>query len=436
MLPLEVGRFSFHHTTRHFIGPRMVELYAHHYKLAPPGSEKESARGVRRSPLHDRLERAGAVFGSRGGWERPNWFAPPGVEPVDEPSFTGGNSFEPVGREALDVRNGVALIDQTSFAKFEIAGPGALAAVQWLAVADMDRPIGTVTYTQLCNARGGIECDLTMARTAADAWYVVTGSAFGAHDMGWVRAHCPDDGSVRVSDMTSARGVINLCGPRSREVLQSVCEDDVSNAAFRYARAREITIGAAPVLALRIGYTGELGWELHIPTEYTAHVYEVLWAAGQVHGIVNVGYRAIDRLRVEKGYVYWSTDVTPDTTPLEAGLDWRIAWDKGDFCGRDALVAQRESGVARRLCTFTLDPAPGQQVYPVGGEAILAGDAVVGFTTTANFGDTVAKPIAYGYVPVEHLDRTDWVIEVYGERVPATRHEAALYDPTGARLRG
>jgi 4-methylaminobutanoate oxidase (formaldehyde-forming) len=433
--PLDVRRFSFHHTTRHFIGQRMVELYAHHYKLAPPGSEKVSARGVRRSPLHDRLERSGAVFGSRGGWERPNWFAPPGVDPVDEPSFTGGNSFEHVGKEALAVRNGVALIDQTSFAKFEIAGPGALAAVQWLAVADMSKPVGTVTYTQLCNERGGIECDLTMARTAADAWYVVTGSAFGAHDMGWIRSHCPDDGSVIVSDTTSARGVVNLCGPRSREVLQSVCEDDVSNAAFRYGRAREITIGSAPVLAMRIGYTGELGWELHVPTEYTAHVYDVLWRAGEAHGIVNVGYRAIDRLRVEKGYVYWSTDVTPDTTPLEAGLDWRIDWDKGDFCGRDALAAQREAGVERKLCTFTLEPADGQRVHPVGGEAILLGDDVVGFTTTANFGHTIDRPIAYGYVPVEHLGRTDWVIEVYGEAIPATRHDQALYDPKGTRLR-
>jgi len=172
-----------------------------------------------------------------------------------------------------------------------------------------------------------------------------------------------------------------------------------------------------------------------VPTEYTAHVYDVLWRAGTPHSVVNVGYRAIDRLRVEKGYVYWSTDVTPDTTPLEAGLEWRIDWEKGDFCGRDALVAQRAAGVERRLCTFTLDPSPGVRVYPVGGEAIIAGDDVVGFTTTANFGDTIGKPIAYGYVPVEHLDRDDWVIEVYGDPIPATRHEGALYDPKGARLR-
>jgi sarcosine dehydrogenase len=429
--PLDVRRFSFHHTTRHFMGPRMVELYGHHYKLSAPGSEHVSARGVRRSPLHDVLESRGAVFGSRGGWERPNWFAPPGVDPVDRPSFGEPNWFDAVGAAHHAVRNGVGLIDQTSFAKFEISGPGALAAVQWLSVADMDKSIGTITYTQLCNEKGGVECDLTMVRTSADAWYVVTGSAFGAHDMGWIRSHCPDDGSVAIHDVTSARAVLNLCGPLSRDVLQSVSEDDVSNERFRYGRARQITIGAAPVLALRIGYVGELGWELHIPTEYAAHVYEVLSAAGEPHGVVDVGYRTIDTMRMEKGYLYWSTDVTPDTTPWEAGLGWRVNLDKGDFCGRDALVRQREEGIARQLATFTLE----RMAFPVGGEAIIADDVVVGFTTSANFGHTVGKPIAYGYIPSELATRDDFVIEVYGEPVPARRHDRPLYDPDNRRLR-
>jgi 4-methylaminobutanoate oxidase (formaldehyde-forming) len=303
--------------------------------------------------------------------------------------------------------------------------------VQWLSVADMDKSVGTVTYTQLCNERGGIECDLTMIRTASDSWYVVTGAAFGAHDMGWIRANSPDDGSVVIRDLTSARAVINLCGPKSRDVLQAVCEEDISNAAFKYARAKEITIGSAPVLALRIGYVGELGWELHIPTEYAAHVYELLRAAGEPHGIVDAGYRTIDTMRMEKGYLYWSTDITPDTTPWEAGLAWRVNLVKGDFCGRDALVAQRDAGIARTLCTFTLE----DMAYPVSGEAIIADGKVVGFTTSANFGHTVGKPIAYGYLPVELADRTDFVIEVYGEPIPATRHDRALYDPDSARLK-
>ena len=429
--PLDVRRFSFHHTTRHFMDRRMVEMYAHHYKLAAPGSEKVTARNIRRSPLQAELASRRAVFGSRGGWERPLWFAPEGVEPVDRPSFTAPNWFPHVGAEHRAVREGVALIDQTSFAKFEITGPGSLAAVQWLSVADMDKPVGSAIYTQLCNERGGIECDLTITRTAPDSWYVVTGAAFGAHDMGWIRSNSPTDGSVIVRDLTSARAVINLCGPKSRLVLQAACEDDVSNEAFPYATAREITIGSAPVLALRIGYTGELGWELHIPTEYAAHVYDTLRAAGEPHGIVDVGYRAIDTMRMEKGYLYWSTDITPDTTPWEAGLGWRVNLKKGDFLGRDALVAQKEAGVGRRLCTFTLE----QMAYPVSGEAIIVDGDVVGFTTSANFGHTVGKPVAYGYLPVHLLDRTDFVIEVYGEPIPAVRHERPLHDPTGTRLR-
>ena len=174
-----------------------------------------------------------------------------------------------------------------------------------------------------------------------------------------------------------------------------------------------------------------MGWELHIPAAYTAHVYELLEAAGKKFGITNAGYRAIDTLRMEKGYLYWSTDITPDTTPWEAGLSWRVNLRKGDFCGREALVAQREAGVSRKLCTFTLE----DMAYPVSGEAIIADGEVVGFTTSANFGHTIGKPIAYGYLPVEHSERTDFVIEVYGDAIPATRHDGALYDPTTARLK-
>jgi len=429
--PLDVRRFSFHHTTKAFLGERMVELYAHHYKLAAPGTEHVSARGIRRSPLHDRLASRGAVFGTRGGWERPNWFAEPGSGAIDAPSFGKPNWWDAVGAAHNKIRSAVALIDQTSFAKFEISGPGALAAVQWLCVTDMDKPIGSVAYTQLCNERGGIECDLTMARTGRDSWYVVTGSAFGAHDMGWIRAQSPDDGSVVLRDLTSAYAVINVVGPRSRELLGRVCEEHIDDAAFPYATARRLTLRSAPVLALRVGYVGELGWELHIPTEYAAHVYDALVDAGTDLGVIDAGYRTIDTMRMEKSYVYWSADVTPDTNPFEAGLGGRVRFDKGDFCGREALNAIRSS-VTRKLCTFSL----GSIAYPVGGEAIIADGRVVGFTTSANFGHTVGAPIALGYVPIEHATRTDFEIEVYGEPICATRHDGSLYDPRHLRLRG
>ncbi|MFZ9629526.1 MAG: glycine cleavage T C-terminal barrel domain-containing protein, partial [Ilumatobacteraceae bacterium] len=265
---------------------------------------------------------------------------------------------------------------------------------------------------------------------------IVTGAAFGAHDMGWVESNSPADG-VTVREVTSARAVINLCGPLSRTVLERVVEDDVSNAAFPHATGRVITIGSAPVLALRVGYHGELGWELHVPTEYATHVYDTLREAGADLGIVDVGYRAIDTLRMEKGYLYWSTDITPDTTPWEAGLGWRVDLSKPDFIGRDALVAQKAAGASRRLCTFTL----GRMAYPVSGEAITVtgGDgAVVGFTTSANFGHTVGSPVVYGYVPTHLMDTVPddgWTIEVYGEQIPAVRHRRPLHDPTNARLK-
>jgi 4-methylaminobutanoate oxidase (formaldehyde-forming) len=329
------------------------------------------------------------------------------------------------------VRERVALIDQTSFSKFELSGPGAAAALQHLAAADIDKPIGSVIYTQLCNERGGIECDLTLSRLDANHFYIVTGSAFGTHDLHWIHSHLPPDGSAIIRDVTSARAVINLCGPLARKVLELVAEEDVSNAVLPFAHCKQITLGAAPVLAVRIGYVGELGWELHVPTEYAAHVYERLWEAGQAFGITNVGYRAIDTLRMEKGYVYWSSDITPDYTPFEAGLGFRVSLKKSDFVGRDALVKAKAAGPKQRLCTFALERFTGA----VGGECILRNGTVLGVTTSANFGHTISKPIAYGYIPVEETAHRDFTIEVFGEPIPATRHDGPLYDPKNERLR-
>jgi sarcosine dehydrogenase len=430
--PLDVRRFSFHHNTCAFMYPRAVELYAHHYKIHYPGLEHGSARGIRRSPLYDALKAKGAVYGSKAGWERPNWFAPPGMEAVDKPSFERPNWFASVAAEHRAVRERVGLIDQTSFSKFELSGAAALATIQNLAAADMDKPVGSVVYTQLCNERGGIEADLTITRLAASRFYIVTGSGFAVHDRHWIESHMPDDGSADLRDVTSARAVINLCGPRARDLLQRVSEDEVGNAAFPFAMAREITIGAAPVLAVRIGYVGELGWELHVPSEYGAHVYETLWEAGRDFGLADVGYRAIDSLRMEKGYLYWSSDITPDYNPYEAGLGFRVALKKGPFIGRDALAAAKQAGVARRLCLFTLE----RPLAVFGGEAILHRGKVVSVTTSGNFGHTIGKPIVYGYLPIELAGERAFEVESFGETAPALRHDGPLYDPTSARLKG
>jgi sarcosine dehydrogenase len=430
--PLDVRRFAFHHNTRAFMYPRAVELYGHHYKIAYPGLEHESARGIRRSPLHGQLRDKGAVFGSKAGWERPNWFAPDGTEAVDRPSFRRPNWFEPVAGEHRAVRERVALIDQTSFSKFELAGRGALAALQHLASSEMDKPVGSVIYTQLCNERGGIEADLTITHLGADKFYIVTGSGFAVHDRHWIETHLPADGTAAIRDVTSARAVINLCGPRARDVLQGVSEQDVSNAAFPFATAQAITIGAAPVLAVRIGYVGELGWELHVPSEFAAHVYETLWQAGRDFAIADVGYRAIDTLRMEKGYLYWSSDITPDYNPYEAGLGFRVALKKADFIGRAALARIKAEGAKRRLCTFTLE----RPLTVFGGEAIIHRDRVVSVTTSANFGHTIGKPIVYGYLPVEISAERDFTVEAFGDSAPAIRHDGPLYDPKMERLKG
>ena len=374
----------------------------------------------------------GAVFGSRFGWERPNWFAPKGTEPRDVPSFEGRPSwFEAVAAEHKATRERVTLFDQSSFSKFEIDGPGAFKALQRIAANDLDKPAGTAIYTQLCNERGGIEADLTFMRMGENRFYAVTGSGFGVRDGGWIQRHLPDDGSVSFRDVTSAKAVINLCGPRSREVMAKVAEGDVSNAAFPYLGAREIRIGYAPVLAVRITYVGELGWELHVPVEYAAHVYETLSAAGAEFGIADAGYRSIETLRLEKRYLYWGADITPDYTPYEAGLGFVVALNKGDFIGRDALAKAKAEGPKRKLAVFLLD----EPVSVYGGEAIYSADGrVLGVTSSGGYGHTIGKSIVYGYVPAEDARAGRYEIEAFTKRIPATRIDKAPYDPERKKL--
>ncbi len=431
--PLDVRRFGPHHGTRAFMYPRAVEHYAHHYKMRYPGQEHETARQLRLSPLYQRLKDQGAVYGSKNGWERPLWFAPEGVPAVDQLDFLnpGWKTFAALEHKA--VRERVALIDQSSFAKFELIGAGTLALLQHLCVSNMDKPIGSVIYTQMCNPKGGTEADVTFIRLATDRFYMVTGSGFGVHDSDWIKRHLPNDGSVHLIEVTSGVAVLNIVGPKARSVLAAASESDVSNAAIPFSTAAEIIIGAAPVRAARIGYVGELGYELHIPTEFAAHVYDTLWQAGQPHGITNVGYRAIDTLRMEKGYVYWSGDVTPDYTPIEAGLGFRVHLkSKGDFIGRAVLEAQKAGQLDRRLCTFTTP----KNLPLTGGEAILLGETLVSLATSVGFGQTVGQTILRGYLAKEHWDTTDFTLEVFGEHHPIQQVDGPLYDPQNSALKG
>ena len=428
----DVRRFGSHHMSAKYLDERSVDSYWRYYQIHYPIEELQSARGGRRSPLYPLLQAKNAVFGSRFGWERPNWFAPAGSEPVDRPSFESRpNWFGPVGQECRAARERAVLIDQSSFSKFEIAGPGAFAALQRLAANDLDRPAGALVYTQLCNERGGIEADLTFARLDENRFYMVTGSAFGVRDMGWIRRHLPADGSVTVQDLTSARATLNLAGPRAREILEKVADGDVSNAGFPYMTARELRIGYAPVLALRVTYLGELGWELHLPSEYAAHVYELLWAAGRELGLADAGYRAIDSLRLEKRYLYWGADITPDYTPYEAGLGFAVALKKkADFIGRAALEKARAAGPRRRLITLLVDA----EVQLYGGEAIRRDGKVLGVTSSAGWGHTIGKAIAFGYVPAEEAGHADYEVEAFTRRHAARRIDGAAVDPGRTKI--
>jgi 4-methylaminobutanoate oxidase (formaldehyde-forming) len=427
----DVRRFGPPQAIAAWLEERAIEAYGAYYKIHFPNEEMHSARGQRTSPLHARLDAAGAVFGSKFGWERPNWFAPAGTERVDRPSFEQRpNWFEAVAEEHRAIRERVAVIDQTSFAKFELSGPGVGAFLQSIADNDVDREAGSCTYTQLCNERGGIEADLTLMRLAPDLYYGVTGSGFGVRDMGWIAKHKPD--GVRLREVTSAYAVINVVGPRARDVLQQLTDEDMGNAAFPYLTVREIELGQARVRAARVGYVGELGWELHVPVEYAAGLYDRIVAAGQPFGIANAGYRAIGTCRMEKGYLYWSADITPETNPYEAGLGFCVRLDKGDFIGREALARVKSEGPRRKLITLTVDGfAPFH-----GGETIVHDGRVVGSVTSANYGHTVGKTIAFGYVPATLGAEPAFDVIAFGETRTAQRGGRSLYDPKNERLKG
>ncbi len=325
------------------------------------------------------------------------------------------------------------LIDQSSFSKFEIDGPGSLDFLNRLAANNIDKPVGNVIYTQLCNDRGGIECDITIARIAEDRFFIISGTAFGVHDAVWIKKHMPNNGSVRLRDVTSAYGMINICGPNSRKLLEKVSEDDVSNEHFKFGQCRQIRVGYASALVLRITYVGELGYELYVPPEYQGLVYELLWEAGQEFGVANAGYRAIESLRLEKGYRAWGSDITPDYTPFDAGLGFCVATDKGNFIGCKALHKIKKEAPKWNLCCFTLDIDSPKLLR--GGEPICLNGKVHGVVTSGGYGHTVGKTIAYGYLSPEHAHYEDgYEIEVYGEVFSATRHDRTLYDPEREKI--
>jgi 4-methylaminobutanoate oxidase (formaldehyde-forming) len=426
----DIRRFGPLHAGADFLHDRAVECYAKYYAIHWPGEELETARGIRRSPLYETLRQQGAVYGSKFGWERPNWFAIDGVGREITGSYDRRQEAETIGREHRAAREGVVIADLSSFTKFEISGADAAAFMQFMCAADVRPEPGHAAYTQLCNDRGGIEADVTVICRAPDCFWLITSSGTGIRDRDWMN-HClarfgsTNDPRVLIADISNAHGVLNLCGPLARKVLARVSHDDVSHDGFAFMIARDIRIGYAPALAFRVSYIGELGWELFIPVEYLQYVYEHIRAAGEEFGIANMGYRAIDSLRIEKRHLAWGLDITPDYNPVEAGLQFAIGWQKNGFMGADALRRIRDAGPARRLVCLALDdPLP---VF--GGEAILLDGKPVAQATSGNFGYTVGKSLVLGYLPVGLLDGTGFAVEAFGQVSRAALLPAAAYDP-------
>jgi glycine cleavage system aminomethyltransferase T/glycine/D-amino acid oxidase-like deaminating enzyme len=441
---MDIRRFGAQYRSPQLTLARAYENYATYYDIHYPNEERLAGRPLRVSPAYDEVAALGAVFGEKSMWERPNWFTPnqagaglaseKALEALRPRGWAGEHWSPAIGAESLATRHAAGLFDESSFAKLEIDGSGALTFLQRLCANDVDRPVGAIVYTQMLNRRGGIECDFTVTRLAADRFLIVTGTAFGNHDLGWIRRHDPEDGSVRIRDVTSSRACFGLWGPRARDILAGLTKTDLSSEAFPYLTARELTIGEVPLLALRVTYVGELGWELYPPAEYGRALWRLLWEAGRGHGLVAAGYRAIDALRLEKGYRVWSSDITPEETPYEAGLGFAVALDKGvDFIGREALLAAKAAGPRKRLRCLVLDDA---RSVALGNEPVRVDGRIVGRVTSGGYGFSVERSIAYAYLPPDLAAiGTRGEVEIFGEWVGFEAAREPLYDPEGARIR-
>jgi 4-methylaminobutanoate oxidase (formaldehyde-forming) len=434
---MDSRRFGAAYRSREYTVARTKEIYETYYDVKYPGHERSAGRPLRVSPAYARLRELGAAFGEKSGWERANWFepnAPGGGDGGDEslrPRGWAGKLWSPaVGAEHAACRESAAIFDETSFAKLEVSGEGAAAFLERLCANRVARGVGQVTYTQMLDAKGGIECDFTVTRLAEKRFRIVTGTAFGQHDLAWLLQHAPDDGSVHIADVTSQYACYGLWGPNARAILQPLTTADLSNESFRYMRARELAIGRVPCLALRVTYVGELGWELYCRSEFGLALWDTIWEAGLEHGLVAGGYKAIDSLRLEKGYRVWGADITPEDTPFQAGLGFAVKLDKGDFIGRDALAGGGEP--ARLLRCLTLDDP---RAIALGSEPVRVADELVGRVTSGGYGYTVEKSIAYAYLPAEHGVGTEVAVEIFGEWVAGVVADEPLFDPSGERIR-
>ena len=424
---MDIRRFGARYRSPRYTLARAREVYETYYDIRYPGHERSAGRPLRTSSAYDWHVQHGAAFGEKSGWERVNWYesnaggAPESLRPR---GWAGMHWSPAIAAEHIATRESAALYDESSFAKLEVAGPVAAEFLEGLCDNRVARDVGAISYTQMLNRRGGIECDFTVTRVRKDVFAIVTGTAFGDHDLGWISRQLPDDGSVRVTDTTAAWACFGLWGPRARAVLAPLTSDPLD---FPYMTMREIAVAEVPVRCLRVTFVGELGWELYCPTEYGRRLWEALWEAGRPDGVLAAGYRAIDSLRLEKGYRVWGSDITPDQTPLEAGLGFCVRRDKS-FIGSDALGEPR----ARLRCLVLGDP----RTVALGDEPVRVAGRIAGRVTSGGYGYTVGRSIAYAYLPVEVEIGTEIEVDVFGQWVQGEVAREPLFDPSGERIRG
>lgn len=429
---MDIRRFGAHAASRSWSTGKALDAYSRYYDVVYPHTEWNAGRPLRRSATWPRMAALDAALGEKAGWERVNWFgahAGDGDEAL-RPAGWAGQIWSPaIAAECRATAAAAGLFDQSSFAKLDVRGAGAAAFLQWVCANDVDRPVGTVVYTQLLNPRAGIEADLTVTRLAETHFRVVTSTASGVRDAAWLRRHAPD--GVTVDDVTGAYGCLCLWGPAARDILAPLTEASLD---FRFMQARPVTIGPVPALAQRVTFVGELGWELYAPTEYVLTLWDLLIKAGTPAGLRPGGYRAIDAMRLEKGYRVWGSDITPETTPDEAGLSFAVRVDK-PFLGRDALLAGQAGfgdGPARLLRCLVLDDP---RAVCLGTEPVRVDGQVRGRVTSGGYGYRVDASIAYAYLPSTVDVDGEVEVGVFGSWLPATVRAEPLYDPTHARVR-
>jgi glycine cleavage system T protein len=433
----DIARFEPHALEDRYVHLRSMQQYREVYDIVHPLEPATEPRNIKTTPFHARQVNLGAHFVESGGWERPSWYD---VNEAAAPETTRRTGWEAVewspaaAAEHLGTRERAGIFDMSTFAKFEIWGDGALEFLQTIAANQIDRPVGTVTYTALLTPSAGIRCDVTIVRTDPNRFLLMTGGSTGSYDLSWIESQRDGSSGFEINDISDELACVGLWGPNSRKILEAITPDDVSNEAFPYLASREITVNQIKILAVRISYVGELGWELYCPADDASQFWTIVWEAGQEHGAIAAGTTAQDSLRLEKGYRLWGSDIHTEYNPLQAGLGFAVDMEKPDFIGRDALFDAHSAGVKKRLRCMTLDD---HSRVMMGKEPIWLNGEVAGYVTSAGYGYSIGKAIVLGYLPIAGSKPGSQVeIEYFGERLPATVRSMPLFDPKNERLKG